>query len=167
MEKVCRSSGGRGRRRASKYLRKASALRTSRKLSRKIFPSTSPSSFNNVSTTTNQKQVSRERGWLDSLAFMAYHESVKHIILMYDSGEKESAAPYNKRVSNVPHTIFFFAARQKALFRIFCLPSGGENIFHRRQKENKRIFPLLAKHFLKKLLRLHHLFVTHKKATSK
>lgn len=54
---------------------------------------------------------------------------------------KESAASHNKRVSNVPHTIFFLsvAARQKAL--LVCGWGGGrkKSIFHRRQKENKKI----------------------------
>lgn len=136
------------------------------------FSSTSPSSFNNVNSTTNQKQVSRERGWLDTLAFMSYHESVKHIILMYDSGKRNQQLHIIKSVKCATHN-FLLCRPPKSTFRISLLLSvrGWErkekNIFHRRQKENKRIFPLLTKHCLEKLLRLHHLFVTHKKATSK
>lgn len=80
----------------------------------------------------------------DTSAFMVYHESVKHIIPMYDASEKKTedtedleAASYNKRVSNVPHTIF--CCRQTLAFR----HRHSQAYFIGDSTENKRISFLL------------------------
>lgn len=81
----------------------------------------------------------------ETSAFMVYHESVKHIIPLYEASEEnESAASasHNKRVSNVPHTIFC-CRPPKSTF--FSYAEGGEEgmekaYFIGDRKENKHIF---------------------------
>jgi hypothetical protein len=56
-------------------------------------------------------------------------------MMSWEGKETESAASYNKRVSNVPHTIFCCRPPKSTL------PSQGreKHISFGRQKENKRI----------------------------
>jgi hypothetical protein len=91
----------------------------------------------------NQRQEAVRRDG-EASAFMVYHESVKHIIPLYEAFffflekemEKESAASHNKRVSNVPHTIFCCRPPKST----FCMEEGGRGKYKReRWKKEKHI----------------------------
>lgn len=82
-------------------------------------------------------------------AFMVYHESVKHIIPLYEAfgrerdGEKKNQQLHIIKECQMCHTQFSVAARQKSTF--ICLgerekPREKKSIFHRRQNENKKTF---------------------------
>lgn len=104
-----------------------------------------------VCLNQRQKAVGRDG---EASAFMVYHESVKHIIPLYEifffseETEKESAASHNKRVSNVPHTIFCSRPPKKH----FSYGEGGRETekayFIGDRKKIRGFLPFLTKHIL-------------------